>query len=177
MSKQSLSYQDLVELIDLIKSSSHFSEFRLRSGDFELELRRGGAPVAPASTAPAAAASSATQSASAASDTPARVGPAVTEPPRATPTPSAPSRATPNDGSVVVTAPMVGSFYRSPEPGAPPFVEIGQEVTPDTTLCIIEVMKLMNSIKAERHGTVVDILVADAQAVEYGQPLIVIRPH
>lgn len=174
MSKQSLSYQDLVALIDLIKSSSHFSEFRLRSGDFELELRRGGAPVAHASIAPAAAASPATPSASAASAPPAPVGPTVTEPPHATP---APSHAAPGDGTVIVTAPMVGSFYRSPEPGAPPFVEVGQEVTPDTTLCIIEVMKLMNSIKAERHGTVVDILVADAQAVEYGQPLIVIRPH
>jgi len=71
---------------------------------------------------------------------------------------------------------MVGTFYRSPEPGAKPFVEVGQTVTPDTTVCIIEVMKLMNSLSAGSSGRVTHLLVDDAEAVDMGQALIVIDP-
>jgi acetyl-CoA carboxylase biotin carboxyl carrier protein len=71
---------------------------------------------------------------------------------------------------------MVGTFYRAPQPGAPPFVEPGQSVDRDTVVCIIEVMKLMNSIPANARGTVTRILVDDAAAVEAGQPLIVLAP-
>jgi acetyl-CoA carboxylase biotin carboxyl carrier protein len=80
-------------------------------------------------------------------------------------------------GSIVIRAPMIGTFYRAPEPAARPFVEIGQSVDVDTIVCIIEVMKLMNSISAETRGTVVQILVADGAPVETGQPLIVLRPE
>ena len=72
---------------------------------------------------------------------------------------------------------MVGTFYRAPVPGERPFVETGQVVEAETTVCIIEVMKLMNSIPAAVRGVVREILVADAQAVQYGQPLIVIEPQ
>ena len=78
---------------------------------------------------------------------------------------------------MVVRAPMVGTFYRAPEPGAPPFVDLGDHVDPDTVVCIIEVMKLMNSIPAGAYGTVTQILVVDAAAVEAGQPLIVLQPE
>ena len=71
---------------------------------------------------------------------------------------------------------MVGTFYRAPAPGAPPFVEVGQAVKPDAVVGIIEVMKLMNSISADVHGTVAQILVGDAALVEAGQALIVIQP-
>ena len=71
---------------------------------------------------------------------------------------------------------MVGTFYRAPAPGAPPFVEVGAKVEPDDVVCIIEVMKLMNSIRAGRRGRVVEILAENAELVEYGQPLIVIEP-
>jgi len=71
---------------------------------------------------------------------------------------------------------MVGTFYRSPEPGARPFVEVGQGVTPDTTVCIIEVMKLMNSISAGSPGRVTHVLVGDAEPVDMGQALILIDP-
>jgi acetyl-CoA carboxylase biotin carboxyl carrier protein len=71
---------------------------------------------------------------------------------------------------------MVGTVYLAPEPGARPFVEIGQSVEADTQVCIVEVMKLMNSIVAGRKGVVSDILVDDGEAVEYGQPLFVITP-
>jgi acetyl-CoA carboxylase biotin carboxyl carrier protein len=81
------------------------------------------------------------------------------------------------EGSIIVRSPMVGTFYRAPQPGAPPFVAAGQTVEPGTTVCIVEVMKLMNSIPAGAHGTVVQILVDDASPVEVGQPLIVLQPE
>lgn len=72
-------------------------------------------------------------------------------------------------------SPMVGTFYRSPSPGTPPFVEIGQAVTKGQTLCIIEAMKLLNEIESDASGVVKAILVENGQPVEYGQPLFVIE--
>lgn len=80
------------------------------------------------------------------------------------------------DGQVRVNAPTVGVFYRAPEPGAPPFVRPGDEVEPGQQLGILEAMKLMNAIVAERPGRITEILVQDATPVEYGQPLFVIDP-
>src|SRR5262249_55655442 len=74
----------------------------------------------------------------------------------------------------IVKSPMVGTFYRSPSPGANPFIEVGQTVKPGDTLCIIEAMKLLNEIEAEVAGEVKEVLVENGQAVEYGQPLFVI---
>ena len=74
----------------------------------------------------------------------------------------------------VVKAPMVGTFYRSPSPGAEPFVEIGQTVKQGETLCIIEAMKLLNEIEADASGTIKAILLENGQPVEYGEPLFVI---
>jgi acetyl-CoA carboxylase biotin carboxyl carrier protein len=79
------------------------------------------------------------------------------------------------DGVGEVRSPMVGTLYRSPAPDAPPFVEVGDRVAEDTTLCIIEAMKVMNEIKAEVEGVVVEVLVQNGEAVEYGQPLFRIR--
>ncbi len=89
----------------------------------------------------------------------------------------APAAAAPAEDEVkgnVVKSPMVGTFYRSPSPGAKAFVEVGQAVKPGDTLCIIEAMKLLNEIEAEVAGEVKQILVENGQAVEYGQPLFVI---
>lgn len=77
--------------------------------------------------------------------------------------------------SGTVVSPMVGTAYRSPEPGAPPFIEVGAKVTAGQTLIIIEAMKTMNQIPAPRAGTVIAILVEDGQPVEYGEPLAVIE--
>jgi acetyl-CoA carboxylase biotin carboxyl carrier protein len=74
-----------------------------------------------------------------------------------------------------VTSPMVGTAYRSPEPGAPPFVEIGARVVAGQTLIIIEAMKTMNQIPSPKAGTVIAILIEDGQPVEYGEPLVVIE--
>ncbi|MBT1535882.1 acetyl-CoA carboxylase biotin carboxyl carrier protein [Ralstonia solanacearum] len=74
----------------------------------------------------------------------------------------------------IVTSPMVGTFYRSPSPGASAFVNVGDTVKEGQTLCIIEAMKLLNEIEADKAGVIKDILVENGQAVEYGQPLFVI---
>ena len=74
----------------------------------------------------------------------------------------------------VVTSPMVGTFYQAPSPGAKPFVEIGQRVEAGDTLCILEAMKILNQIEADRSGVVVSVHVDNGQPVEYGQPLFVI---
>jgi len=75
----------------------------------------------------------------------------------------------------ILKSPMVGTFYRAPSPGAPPFVEIGQSVTKGQTLCIIEAMKLLNEIESDASGVVKAILVENGQPVEYGQPLFLIE--
>jgi len=80
------------------------------------------------------------------------------------------------NGLVVVESPMVGTFYRAPKPGSPPFVEEGDPVAPGQTLCILEAMKLMNEVKAEIEAIVRRIHVTDAQPVEYGQPLFELEP-
>lgn len=75
-----------------------------------------------------------------------------------------------------ITSPMVGTFYRTPSPDSDPFVEIGDKVGDESVICIIEAMKVMNEIKAEMTGEIVDILVENGEAVEYGQTLFVVKP-
>jgi acetyl-CoA carboxylase biotin carboxyl carrier protein len=79
--------------------------------------------------------------------------------------------AAPASDGTTVDSPMLGTFYRAPAPGATPFVEIGAQVDPETTVCLIEVMKMMNSIRAGVSGTIAEILVENADLVEEGQPL------
>lgn len=159
MSTSAFDFQDLLQLVELIKSSAQFSEFKLRANGIELELRRGpGAELPPAptpGTPPAASAAS----------------------PVAWPAePTAPATsATVMDG-MAVTAPMVGTVYLAPEPGAAPFVSLGQRVEADTQVCIIEVMKLMTAVAAGHAGVVRQILVDDAEVVGYSHPLFVISP-
>lgn len=84
---------------------------------------------------------------------------------------SPPKRAESEEGLIQIKAPMVGTFYRAPAPDAPPFVEVGEIVEAGQTVCIIEAMKLMNEIKSEVRGKLLEVLVEDGAAVEYGQPL------
>jgi acetyl-CoA carboxylase biotin carboxyl carrier protein len=144
---RNLTYEDLVQIVELIKSTSHFSEFRLKVGDIEVSLRRADG---------------------AAQHLPEKIRNSKPE-----------NRLEREfaEGMHLLRAPMVGTLYRAPAPGKPPFVEVGQEVAPDTMVCIIEVMKLMNSIPAGVHGVVSEILVGNAEAVEYGEPLMVIEPR
>jgi acetyl-CoA carboxylase biotin carboxyl carrier protein len=162
-------YDDILAIARLIESGSRFSEFRLRSGDIEVEVKRangaevapaqGGAPqaVAPAEAGAPLSTASSTPAANAGNWAPASAG------------------ATLGAGDEIIRSPMVGTFYRSPEPGAPPFVEPGTRVEPSTIVCIIEVMKLMNSVAAGVSGVVTQVFAGNAQLVEHGQPLIAIR--
>jgi acetyl-CoA carboxylase biotin carboxyl carrier protein len=174
VSNGQIDFQDVLKLVELIKSSSNFSEIRLRSGDVEVELRRSGAS---AFAPPAEAARPGAQSVQPVAPPPAPA-PASTLAPTSTATQagrdSTPKRAATREGATVIKAPMVGTVYHAPEPGAKPFVEVGQRVSAGEQLCIIEVMKLMNSIDAETLGVVSEILIADGEAVQYGQELFVI---
>ncbi len=96
-------------------------------------------------------------------------------PPVAEPSAAQPAE-TPSPAGIEVTAPMVGTFYRSPSPESPPFINEGDHVTAGQTLCIIEAMKIMNEIESEVTGRITKILGEDGQAVEYGQPLFVVEP-
>jgi acetyl-CoA carboxylase biotin carboxyl carrier protein len=170
LTHDNLTYDDLLRIVELIKSSEQFSEFRLKIGEIEIELRRrqgAGASriVAPADASPAALLSTSPAAESKASDL---ISPHD-------PTARVASEWAPE--SIVIRAPMVGTFYRAPEPGAPPFVKIGQVVEPDTIVCIIEVMKLMNSIRAGARGVVAQVLVDDSATVETSAPLIVLDPE
>jgi len=78
--------------------------------------------------------------------------------------------------TIEIKAPMVGTFYRAPNPEAPPYVEIGQVIEPGQVICIIEAMKLMNEIKSEIKGKISEILVENAEPVEFGQPLFLVEP-
>jgi biotin carboxyl carrier protein len=81
-----------------------------------------------------------------------------------------------DEGLVTISSPMLGTFYRAESPGSPPFVEVGARVEPDTTVAIIEVMKMMNSVPAGVSGTVVEVCSQNAGLVEYGAPLFRVRP-
>ncbi len=151
-----LTAQDVAEITRLLEESD-FDELYLEQDGLKLTLRRGGA----AGPSPAA---SATRAASPA--LPAGGASTLHEA-------GGESAQYAADQSVAhVTAPLVGIFYRAPRPGAPPYVEVGAVVEEDTIIGIIEVMKLMNAVRAEVKGTVSEILVQDGAAVEYGQVLL-----
>ena len=99
--------------------------------------------------------------------------PAVEPPPASEAVEQAPASA---NGAATIDAPMLGTFYRASAPGAQPFVDVGSEVGPDTVVCLIEVMKMMNSIKAGVAGTVVEVCAANAEVVELGEPLFRVDP-
>jgi acetyl-CoA carboxylase biotin carboxyl carrier protein len=166
LSNTAFSYQDLLQIVDLIKTSAQFNEFHLKVGDIELDIRRGEPAARPA---PAAAPAPATS-------IPTPATPAAPPPPAAVAEPHRSAVLAYPAGSVLVKSPMVGSFYRAPEPGAHPFVEVGARVTAASIVGIVEVMKLMNSIPAGQAGVVTHILVEDGEPVQYGQVLLVIEP-
>jgi acetyl-CoA carboxylase biotin carboxyl carrier protein len=148
----------LKTLIDLVAESG-IAELEVTEGEDKVRIAKfSPAPVAPTSPTTFVAASVAAPAVNGAAPAGA---------------PAAPAPA-PEPTGHVVKSPMVGTFYRSPSPGAAAFVDVGQSVKPGDTLCIIEAMKLLNEIEAEVGGTVKQILVENGQPVEYGQPLFVI---
>ena len=158
--------KDIKAIIDLMKKNS-VSEFELEKEDFKIKLKRapmgGPAPVAyeeaPLLTYAPPMALAAGSSAS------------ITSAPTIAGAASAA-----NSGEQEIKSPMIGTFYRSPSPEAGPYVEVGMEVNPETVVCIIEAMKVMNEIKAEARGIITQCLIENAKPVEFGQPLFKIRP-
>ena len=144
----------LKTLIDLV-SESNISELEITEADGKVRIvkadlaRAAGAALSAAQPAPAALAAA----------------------PAAAPT----APAVPEETGHIVKSPMVGTFYRSSSPGAKPFVEVGQPIKEGEPICIIEAMKIMNEIEADKSGTVTRVLCENGQAVEFGQPLFVIE--
>jgi acetyl-CoA carboxylase biotin carboxyl carrier protein len=154
-----LTAQDVAEITRLLEESD-FEELHLEQDGLKLTLKRGAATGRAARVSPAEAASAQPGAAAAGA------AGAFAEPRAQTP------QSAGSQSIVDVAAPLVGIFYRAPRPGAPAYVEIGAQVEEDTIVGIIEVMKLMNAVRAEVKGTVCQILVKDGAAVEYGQVLL-----
>jgi acetyl-CoA carboxylase biotin carboxyl carrier protein len=157
---------ELRELINLIRENE-FTEFELEREGFRVRFRRGAEVSEQNFTQPQSSGASQTQSTATAAEKAASV-------------PSHPGARAQTEASEdqylhVIPSPIVGTFYRAPSPTAEVFVKIGSSVEPDTVVCIIEAMKLMNEIQAETTGEVVKIYVENGQPVEYGQPLFGIK--
>ena len=149
------------KLIELLEESG-VSEIEIKEGEESVRISRHPAGVVHAFSAPPAYAAPPPAAAT--------VTPAVA----AGSPPAAPAAASHSPDSAV-TAPMVGTFYSAPAPGARPFVEIGSEVKPGDVLCIIEAMKMMNQIESDKAGRVVSVLVKNGDPVEFGQTLFIIE--
>ena len=149
--------KDIKAIIDLMKKNS-VSEFELEKQDFKIRLKRGingGSGPAAGEDAPAV----------------------VYAPPPALGVAAAATPPAPEvSNEIEIKSPMIGTFYRSPSPEAGSYIEIGSEVNPDTVVCIIEAMKVMNEIKAEVRGVITQVSVENAKPVEFGQALFKIRP-
>jgi acetyl-CoA carboxylase biotin carboxyl carrier protein len=145
------------KLIEMLEESN-IAEIEIREGEESVRISRGGVG---ASTAPALT----------------NAAPPVHATGAQPPAPTAPAeeKAAETDSGFQVISPMVGTFYRSSSPGGTPFVEVGDRVASGDTLCILEAMKILNQIEADRAGTIAAVLAENGQPVEYGQPLFVIE--
>jgi len=146
--------KDIKAIIDLMKKNS-ISEFELERQDFKIRLKRGGISVAQNEDI----------------SMPLMVSSGTSTTPIPFPTTS-----TTVNTDLEIKSPMIGTFYRSPSPESANYIEIGSEVNPDSVVCIIEAMKVMNEIKAEMRGIITEILVDNAKPVEFGQPIFKVRP-
>ena len=156
----------LEEIKSIVKlmSENDLTEFKIESEDMHLCIRRG------SSAAPAPAIAAAPQVIQAPAPQVIQAPPA----PEAAAPAAAPAQAVP-DKSKIIESPIVGTFYRSATPGADAFVKVGSKVEADQTVCIVEAMKVMNEIKAEKSGVIKEILVENGEPVEFGQPLFVLE--
>lgn len=156
-------------LVETLETSS-FDFLQLEVGDLKVTIGKGQMPASGGwapngpTTSPVAVAP------------PPVAAPAIAAPASAPSSPQRPADDTVEPGTVAVVAPLLGRFYAQPEPGAPPFVTVGSQVTESTTVALIEVMKTFNSVSAGVSGVVTAVCVQDSQMVEYGQVLYRIRP-
>ena len=150
--------KDIKAIIDLMKKNS-ITEFELERQEFKIKLKRGiNAAIYPDES----------------------TGVAYAPVPMMAATPATAANPAPGAGGnstdMEIKSPMIGTFYRAPSPEAGNYIEVGSEVHPDTVVCIIEAMKVMNEIKAEVKGIITQVLMENAKPVEFGQPLFKIRP-
>ena len=143
-----MDFEEIKSIVELMEEKS-LSEFELERGDSKLRIRRGNDGYVSVS----------------------KEGPPYLLNPPDSPAPEA----DPAEGGTEILSPMIGTFYSAPSPEAAPFVEVGSEVDPNTVVCIIEAMKVMNEIKAEKKGVITEILVENAKPVEFGEALFRIR--
>ncbi len=153
---------DMRKLKELVKLmvNNDLSEMDLRDTDEQVTIRRQGETVitqTPVAVAPASVAATATLSAE-------------------TPTAPPPQEQQQEEG-IEIVSPMVGTFYSSSDPNSPEFVNVGDEVSDDTTVCIVEAMKIFNEIKAQCNGSIIKALVSSGDPVEFGQPLFLVKPQ
>ena len=159
--------KEIKAVIDLVTRNG-LSEFELEKGDFKLRVKRGPGGEWVSTTTPVAPASAVTHHHHAlAAAAPIAAALAVPAPA------DAPAAAA--SGVFQIVSPMVGTFYRSPSPDSAPYIEVGQEVTEETVVCIIEAMKVMNEIKAETRGVIAEVVAENGKPVQYGQPLFRVR--
>jgi len=151
--------KDIKAIIDLMRKNS-VTEFELEKQDFKIRLKRGSSGGAATSSY----------------DDPSGMPYAQPQVIAALAPASAALPQVPASNEVEIKSPMIGTFYRSPSPESAPYIEVGVEVNPDTVVCIIEAMKVMNEIKAEAKGVITQVMVENAKPVEFGQPLFKIRP-
>ena len=144
------------KLIELLEESN-INEIEIKEGEESVRISRGGSVVAAPVAAPAPVVAAAAPAAA-----------PVAAPAAAEAAPAAPAGHT-------VNSPMVGTFYRSPAPSAPAFIEVGKTVKAGDVICIVEAMKMMNQIEADKSGVIEAILVEDGQPVEFGQSIIIIK--
>ena len=160
-----MKFEEIKNIVKLM-SENDLTEFKIESEDMHLCIRRGSANAGGAIASPVIAAAPVIQPA------------AAPVPPAPAPAPapaSAPAPAAAPDKDKIIDSPIVGTFYRSATPGADAFVKVGSKVEADQTVCIIEAMKVMNEIKAEKSGVIKEILVENGEPVEFGQPLFILE--
>jgi acetyl-CoA carboxylase biotin carboxyl carrier protein len=162
--------RDVEALVELFERSD-WSELHLELGQFRLDLSKHGAVNAPQRQPLPTAPPSTTRGVPIAREAPPKA-PAVAPPAGGS---SARERRIP-EGWIAVRAPNLGTFYRAPKPGAPPYVEIGQEIAPGTEICLLEVMKLFTTVVAREGGIVREVCVADGEMIEREQVLVLIEP-
>ena len=160
-----LTEDDVLHILKLIDESK-FDYFQLEVGELKITVSKGD-PIPLSSSTPTASSAQ----------------PAVVEAPKAAPVTPAPQSAASDidskaaaEGLLHIRAPLLGTFYVAPEPGAPPFVQVGSAITEDTTVGPIEVMKVFNSVRANVRGTVSQVVAQNGQFVEYGHTLFLVKP-
>jgi len=160
-----LSEDDVLHILKLIDESK-FDYFQLEVGELKITVSKG-EPI-PLTSTP--------QAITVAPTPPAASAPKPAAAPAIAPAAQAPKAAVIPEGMLPITAPILGTFYVAPEPGAPPFVQVGQQITEDTTMGLIEVMKVFNSVRSTVKGTVVEVVAQNGQFVEFGQTLFIVKP-